>query len=537
VLRALGSLRWRLTLTYVGLLALLLVGLGAFQYTALQRSLVSTRVADLRGDLQASVRDLNQSTRLVPPRARRATPSPSPGASTGTGTGGSTSTAPTGPTLAEVREVLSGTNCAVIPASVLKVVASYLAGRTQIVSGQSVSIAVYDPQLNVIGTHFPADLTALPRLSSDALNGALAGRESPSDMIDVPDGSTELVVAVPIHTGTARAQVPPGCIAAQLGTPTTSIDDVLHADRTGLVIGGIAVLVLALLAGLLLTERALGPLHRVTDTAGKLAAGDLRARSRLPDRSDEVGTLARAFDDMADRIEVAFAAQAESEARTRRFIADASHELRTPVTALKGYIDVLRRGVSRDPASLEAALSAMARESERMRMLVLDLLTLARIDAQPRATLEPLDLNAVLGGVLDEGVPGMPPELDRRFAAAPVMVTADRGSLVTVARNLLVNACKYAPGARQVWSTEVENGRASFTVLDEGPGIPAADLPHVFERFYRGEKTRAREEGGSGLGLSIVEGLVRAQGGEVAIESEETRWTRVTVRLPVGQII
>jgi len=311
------------------------------------------------------------------------------------------------------------------------------------------------------------------------------------------------------------------------------VDRRLTADRNGVLVGGGVVLLLALIAGLLLTDRTLRPLHRVTDTAGRLAAGDLRARSRLPERDDEVGTLARAFDDMADRIEVAFAAQAESEARTRRFIADASHELRTPVTALKGYIDVLRRGVSRDPESLEAALAAMARESERMRVLVLDLLTLARIDAQPPLSLEPLDLNAVIAGVLDEGVPGMPGELERRFAPGPVTVTADRASVVTIARNLLVNACKYAPGARQVWSTEVSDGRAGFSVRDDGPGIPAADLPHVFERFYRGEKTRAREEGGSGLGLSIVQGLVRAQGGEVSIESREARGTMVSVSLPV----
>jgi two-component system OmpR family sensor kinase len=362
------------------------------------------------------------------------------------------------------------------------------------------------------------------------VDGALAGRESTAQTIDNASGEAQLVVAFPVPPGRRL----PGCIAAQLGTPMAPIDDVLSADRTELLLGGVGVLLLALLAGLWLTERTLGPLHRVTATAGKLAAGDLRARSRLPDRSDEVGTLARAFDDMADRIEVAFAAQAESEARTRRFIADASHELRTPVTALKGYIDVLRRGVARDPESLEAALSAMARESERMRVLVLDLLTLARIDAHPPMNPERLDLNEVLTGVLDEGVPGMRGELERQFAAQPVMVTADRGSLVTIARNLLVNACKYAPGARQVWSTEAQDGQARFSVLDAGPGISAGDLPHLFERFYRGEKTRAREEGGSGLGLSIVQGLVHAHGGEVSIESEETRWTRVTVRLPVA---
>jgi two-component system OmpR family sensor kinase len=467
---------------------------------------VSTRVADLRGDLQEAVRDLGTQT----PARRRAA---------------------TDPTGAEIAAVLLGERCTVIPSAVVNRVATFLATRTSLVSGQSVSVAIYDLSDTVIGSHTPASLAALPRLDSASIEGALNGHESAAQVIDGPSGAGELVVAFPVRPAAAK-RTDPGCIAAQLGTPTAPIDDVLRSDRTGLMLGGGAVLVLALLAGLWLTERTLGPLHRVTDTAGRLAAGDLRARSRLPERHDEVGTLARAFDDMADRIEVAFAAQSESEARTRRFIADASHELRTPVTALKGYIDVLRRGVSRDPESLEAALSAMARESERMRMLVLDLLTLARIDAQPPTTPVPLDLNEVIGAVLDEGVPGMPEQLERRFSDRPVMVVADRGSLVTVARNLLVNACKYAPGARQVWSTEAQDGHGGFSVLDEGPGIPAADLAHVFERFYRGEKTRAREEGGSGLGLSIVEGLVHAQGGEVRIESEETRWTRVTVLLP-----
>ena len=98
---------------------------------------------------------------------------------------------------------------------------------------------------------------------------------------------------------------------------------------------------------------------------------------------------------------------------------------------------------------------------------------------------------------------------------------ADRDAVSTIVRNLLVNACKYAHGAAQHWTTAVEAGWAKIEVRDAGPGIPAADLPHVFERFYRGEKTRAREEGGSGLGLSIVQGLARAQGGDVAIRSAE----------------
>jgi two-component system, OmpR family, sensor kinase len=425
--------------------------------------------------------------------------------------------------------VLRGQACSALGAAALSGLARELADRTALISGRSVSMVVYDRDLVPVGSG-PGQPSGLPGAPPAELDRALSGAQSGPRVVDGPRGRL-LTVAFPVRPAATRSGS--ACLAAQLATPMAPIDAVLAADRNGVLGGGAAVVVLALLAGLWLTDRALRPLHRVTATAGRLAAGDLGARSRLPERADEVGTLARAFDDMADRIEVAFAAQAESEARTRRFIADASHELRTPVTALKGYVDVLRRGVSRDPRALEAALTAMAREAERMRLLVLDLLTLARLDAAPPQGREPLDLNEVVASVLDEGVPGMPEALGLRLAPGPVTVMADRASLVTVTRNLLVNACTYAPGARQLWSTETAGGHVQLTVEDEGPGIPATDLPHVFERFYRGEKTRARPEGGSGLGLSIVQGLVRAHGGEVAIDSREARGTRVRVRLPL----
>jgi two-component system OmpR family sensor kinase len=297
--------------------------------------------------------------------------------------------------------------------------------------------------------------------------------------------------------------------------------------------GSAAALLVALLAGVLLTSRALRPLARLTTTSQQLAAGDLRARSGVEGRHDEIGTLARSFDDMAARIEGSFAAQQASEERTRRFIADASHELRTPVTALKGYIDVIRRGATPDPKSLDVALEAMAREAERMRVLVLDLLTLARLDAQQSTRPEVIDLGDAVAHHLDDGVPGMPARVERTLEPG-VLATVDRTALTTIVRNLLVNACKYAPGATQRWRSYQRDGQACIEVSDEGPGIAAADLPHVFERFYRGEKTRAREEGGSGLGLSIVQGLARANHGDVTIDSVEGRGTKVTVLFPAA---
>jgi two-component system OmpR family sensor kinase len=476
---ALRSLRWRLTLTYLVMIALLLAALGGFQYVTLRGTLISNRVSELKFDLDAAAK-------LYAARGA---------ALTG-------------------RQKLT--------------LLTTLVGQS---SGAAAAVAVYGPT----GTRLlvrPADSDP-PQLDQASFAAVLSGGGERSQVVPGAKGD-DLVVGFPVGTVDPALRRTAGVL--EVSEPMAPIDTVLDSDIGKLAIGGGAVLILVLVLGLLVTTRALRPLRRLTATAGELASGDLRARSRLVPRDDEVGRLATAFDHMADRIEIAFAAQLESEARVRRFIADASHELRTPVTALSGYIEVLRRGAADSPAALDAALGAMAREADRLRLLVLDLLTLARLDARARQRPEAVDLGEAVARLLDEGLPGLPPDIVRDLPATPVVAWCDRSALGTVLRNLLVNACKYAPGARQVWSVRRDGGRARVDVHDEGPGIPQTDLPHIFERFYRGEKTRSREEGGSGLGLAIVKGLVEAQGGEVAVASAEGAGTTVTVWLPLAQM-
>lgn len=484
--RALRSLRWHLTLTYVALLAVLLTALGAYSYFTLRASLISNRVASLQDDY-------NSARALI---ARAA--------------GGATG-------------VVRGRRlCAAAPGLVGRSVATVVAQTT----GHSIDVVVYDAALAVTAT-MPAG-AALPQLDSATLQRIVTtASRSSGEVLPTPSGD-DLVVGFPITVGTTS------CGVAQLSTSMTPLNDVLNEELVLIVAGGAVALVLALLLGLVLTGRTLRPLQRLTVTAQELAAGDLRARSRLVPRDDEVGALTQSFDNMADRIEDLFTAQQESEAQVRRFIADASHELRTPVTSLKGYIDVLRRGAGRDPETLDASLQAMSNEAERMRELVLDLLTLARIDARRELKVETLDLNAEVSQLLDEGVTGMPVTVERQLAPAPLQVRADRSAIGTIVRNLLVNACKYATSAPQRWSTSVDGTRARLDVHDDGPGIPAADLPHVFERFYRGGNSRTREEGGSGLGLSIVQALARSLGGDVAVWSAEGHGTTVSVYLPLA---
>ncbi|MBV8302058.1 MAG: HAMP domain-containing histidine kinase [Candidatus Dormibacteraeota bacterium] len=480
---ALASLRWRLTLSFVGVLALLLAGLGIYNYITLRSTLISSRTQALDADYTTA--------RAVIARL----------ADNSSATGG---------------RVLCGAAPALVARSVATVV--------QAASGQSVTVVVYDRSLDVAAT--VPESASPPHVDTGVLYRViLTGVRSGPQVLD-GSSDQDLAVAFPI---TVRGSV---CGIAQMTTSMSPIAAVLRENLVVLGIGGSAALIAALVLGLLITGRVLRPLRRVTETAGRLAGGDLRARSSLEPRNDEVGQLARSFDDMAERIEAAFTAQQQSEAQVRRFIADASHELRTPVTALKGYIDVLRRGAGRDPAALDAALGSMSAEADRMRTLVLDLLTLARIDARRGMQPEDFDLDAEVGRLLDEGLVGMPPSLERHLASSPALVHGDRSAVAAIVRNLLGNANAYAPGAAQHWATTVEDGRIRLDVRDEGPGIPAADLPHVFERFYRGEKTRAREEGGSGLGLSIVQGLARSMGGDAAIQSAEGQGTTVTVWLP-----
>jgi two-component system, OmpR family, sensor kinase len=480
--------RWRVTLTYVALLAVLLAGFGVYQFVALRQSLITSRVSSLQDDMTTA--------RAVLAKA---------GTATARG------------------RILCSTQAGV------NLVGRAVATTVAATSGHTVAVIVYDRSLLQVAAQPPAG-GELPRLDPNRLQSALSGVRSSPEVVPGASGEDQLVVGFPIRAGVNGGVV---CGVAQLSTSMAPLDSVLHDEIVLLALGSLAALLAALLAGVLLTGRALRPLQRLTATSQQLAGGDLRARSGVESRHDEIGVLARSFDDMAARIEAAFAAQQASEERTRRFIADASHELRTPITALKGYIEVIRRGATPDPVALDAALGAMALEAERMRVLVLDLLILARIDGEHAGNPEVVDLSAAVAHHLDEGVPGMPAELDRQLQP-DILVMVDRNALATMVRNLLGNACKYAPGAAQSWRTWSTLERAHLEVRDEGPGIAAPDLPHIFERFYRGETSRAREEGGSGLGLSIVQGLARAQGGDVAIASVEGTGTTVTVWFPLA---
>lgn len=291
-----------------------------------------------------------------------------------------------------------------------------------------------------------------------------------------------------------------------------------------------AAVLLALAAGGFWVVRlGLRPLREMERTAGAIAAGDLSQRVERADDRTEVGRLGFALNTMLSQIESAFKQREASERKLRRFVADASHELRTPLAAVRAYSELFERGADQRPADLERAMTGITRESERMSVLVQDLLLLARLDEGRPLERQPVRLNDIVGEAVDTArtvESDRPIELD----AEPTVVLGDRDRLRQIVDNLLANARAHTPPRAPVHVTVGrENGSAVIDVHDSGPGLADDDLARVFERFYRADKSRARASGGVGLGLSIVAAVAEAHGGSVAAYSGDGATFRITL--------
>jgi two-component system, OmpR family, sensor kinase len=283
-----------------------------------------------------------------------------------------------------------------------------------------------------------------------------------------------------------------------------------------------------------LAGRALKPLGSVNTVAGELRRGRLGSRVNLPElknRRDEVGELASSFDAMAESIERLFEAERESKETLRRFVADASHELRTPLTTVLGYLDVLEESGDTDPVVRHRVFRVMREEGGRMARLVEDLLVLARLDEGREMPAELVDLVALAREVASN-YPDRRIELQTPDRDVPVL--ADPEALRRVISNLISNAVKHTPPENEILVSVAQKGReAVLRVADEGAGIPEDALPHVFERFYRAESSRAGE--GTGLGLAIVRESVEALEGRIGVQSTPGEGSAFTVRLPLSK--
>nr|WP_269810417.1 HAMP domain-containing sensor histidine kinase [Kineosporia rhizophila] len=271
----------------------------------------------------------------------------------------------------------------------------------------------------------------------------------------------------------------------------------------------------------------LRPLTRMAQAADAIASGSRDERLPVSDRNQETDVLARA-------VNRAFDAQAAAEDRARTFAADASHELRTPIATVSGWLELYRQGGLREE-DLEQAIARIEDEVGRIRLLVEELGLLARLDTGRPLESAPVDLARLTESVVEDAQV-IHPGLDIAFEAPDQLpARGDAARLQQVLRNLVGNAVQHNPdGTRVRLTLKQEAGQVRVDVSDNGTGIPAADLPRLFDRFWRAEASRSRDYGGSGLGLAIVQAIVKAHGGRVTVESEVGRGTTVSLCLPAA---
>jgi two-component system OmpR family sensor kinase len=326
------------------------------------------------------------------------------------------------------------------------------------------------------------------------------------------------------------------------GVPLSSMIDTLHEIALVEVVVFAIALFLTGFIGTGWVRLSLRPLRRVTATAAEVArlplASEVDVPHRVPDADPrtEVGQLGAAFNRMLGHVENALARRQASEARLRRFAADASHELRTPLAAIRGYAELARRHPDALPPDVEHALGRVESESARMSALVEDLLLLARLDAGRPLESRPVDLTRLAIDVTsDARVAGPGHRWQLELPEGPVLVPGDDQRLHQALANLLSNARTHTPAGTTVTvavGSSPERDAAELSVTDDGPGVPAELQPDLFERFVRGDSSRSRAAGSTGLGLSIVAAVVAAHHGTVSVTSEPGR-TRFLITLPV----
>lgn len=383
---------------------------------------------------------------------------------------------------------------------------------------REVYLQVLDPQGRPVVASVNLRGQSLP-VTDDAMH-VIDTHEESLETINVAGRFRLRMLSVPILRGDNLVGVLQSAQSLQLADSTTT-------RSRNLLIGGAAlVFVVASLSALYLTRTAVNPVAEITRTAEAIyRQGDLSRRINVGKGRDDLSALGRTFNRMLDHIEDSVEAQ-------RRFVGDASHELKTPLTVIRGNAELL----GRDPAGTDAAAGAITREADRMQRIVNDLLAVAELDAPSELKFEPVNLRALVVGVLtDFG----PMAADRSLTLVGddfAWIFADADKLERALRNLVQNAITATPddGVIQIRLTERDR-TVTLVVSDNGPGIPAEHLPNIFDRFYRVDPARSRAGGSTGLGLTIVRSVAETHGGSVQARRADLGGAEIEMRLPAGR--
>ena len=361
---------------------------------------------------------------------------------------------------------------------------------------------------------------------------------------DVPidAGPQRVDVGGDVGSYLVTTQVMPDGSRLVIGVSTEPVDELL-AKLLAVVAGGTVVgLVLVGVGGTIVIRRSHAPLDRVAATARRVSAlkldsGQVALAERVPaqdaDERTEVGQVGLALNTMLDNVESALHARQESETQVRQFVADASHALRTPLASIRGYAELTRRETEPVPPTVTHAIGRVESEALRMQVLVEDLLLLARLDSGRPLEREQVDLSLLAVNAVSDAHAAAPDhawELD--LPEEPVEVPGDQARLHQILANLLANARTHTPsGTTVVTRVRPEGTMVRVSVSDDGPGVPDTLQPTVFERFTRGDDSRNRANGSTGLGLSIVAAVGQAHGGRVEVSSSPGA-TTFSVLLP-----
>jgi signal transduction histidine kinase len=387
----------------------------------------------------------------------------------------------------------------------------------------------YSPQLPMV--------SALPAFTTQPDGSSATYFTTASNQSDGPAFRVQVTKTNLVDENTGVTQSVLAVVGQPIGQTTATLHSLLLIELA--VTAG--ALVLALAGGWWLVRLGLRPLEDVERTADAIAAGNLDQRVPGADDTTEVGRLARALNIMLERIESAFSARVASEERLkesdrhlRQFVADASHELRTPIAAVAAYAELFERGAAQNADDLPRVVSGIRTETARMERLVTDLLTLARLDEGAPLQILPTELVGLCAEAVHTATTVGPAWPVTFTADHPVEVLGDATRLRQVVDNLLANVRAHTPeGTTATVRVDQVGATARVVVHDDGPGMPSEDAARVFERFYRVDPARGRVHGGTGLGLSIVSAIVTAHGGTVSADSAPGHGMTVTVSLPV----
>jgi len=407
-----------------------------------------------------------------------------------------------------------------------------------LIADRNTSVAIIDEKGEIIAeSKGPNGEITAPHLSSEEYISMLNGSEKQEKqekqgkykIIEDPIDNTDMVKYTTIGSRAGKFGL------VQISTPVDPVYMMLLKQIYFYIGASIAIIILGILISRSVLKHTLKPLYNLTNTLESVTVGQLNTRLPVYKRQLEIDSLSIAFNGMFERIETSFEKEQYIKEKMQRFISDASHEMRTPLTSIHGFVEVLLRGAAKNEKQLDLALNSILTESERLTKLVNELLMLTKLDQQIKLEMK----NENIKDIIEELYPQLKILAGERKIDLKLkdnlLVKANKNQIKQVIYNLVQNAIQHTDdknGVVNISLNSIDNPSGSFLALnikDNGTGIPEKDLNEIYDRFFRSESHRSRRNGGYGLGLSIVKSIVDAHHGEIRVSSELDKGTSFTI--------